>query len=640
MATASVTAYYNSASGYVGYVGGARTVRFKFTTGASGATSLSFATKNMDNNFADDPSTWSTAANFRFAVSTNANAYNGYYGMAGKACNVTVGTGLSGSVTQNFLPNTTYYLFIFPNSTGYYDWYINGLTGNVVTLTGTYATASTVDVSDGYFGQEMAFTINRNSTGYTHTLIVQVDDDAPLTLYSKTSDYPTLTWTPILAQYASSITDKASVPLTVTLETYNGNTKIGESDTKTVALSFRAEDVGPTASGTWYAHAPLNESLGSNVNAYINEISKSRVTFTPAGITLGTGASLAKLSVTADDVTVDADMTQSTITADTPILSGETVLHITATDSRGFQLTADVTITPDAYSPPAVTDVTYFRCDSQGAASADGTYLSLTATVRCSVVENLNNVSVNRWIRRLSGTYGNPTAMTLDSSTKQVSADGTTFTISTNTVIISSVDADVSWEVKVGVTDTVGNSSETTRQVPTRSWAMKFNSTATAVGFGKAPEHTNALEIPSGWEIYFGMKSLLDRFYPVGSIYQSTDSTNPHDFMGGTWVAIGEGKVLVGAGNGYTAGDTGGEAAHTLTKAELPAEKIDIHTEVSSTDYPVMLYNTNAASGSQWPLATYGANGVAQLKTEPLGSGTAHNNMPPYLVVYMWVRTA
>jgi microcystin-dependent protein len=128
--------------------------------------------------------------------------------------------------------------------------------------------------------------------------------------------------------------------------------------------------------------------------------------------------------------------------------------------------------------------------------------------------------------------------------------------------------------------------------------------------------------------------------YPVGSIYLSTTkNTSPADIFGGTWQPIG-GTFLLGADSTYTAGDTGGEAAHTLTKAELPAEKIDIHTEYSGTDYPVMLYNTNAASGSQWPLATYGANGVAQLKTEPLGSGTAHNNMPPYLVVYMWVRTA
>ncbi|MDR1734694.1 MAG: hypothetical protein LBR73_07445 [Oscillospiraceae bacterium] len=51
---------------------------------------------------------------------------------------------------------------------------------------------------------------------------------------------------------------------------------------------------------------------------------------------------------------------------------------------------------------------------------------------------------------------------------------------------------------------------------------------------------------------------LFDAFYPVGAIYQSTDSANPSAKFGGTWTALAPGRVLVSAGTGYTVGATGG----------------------------------------------------------------------------------
>lgn len=62
--------------------------------------------------------------------------------------------------------------------------------------------------------------------------------------------------------------------------------------------------------------------------------------------------------------------------------------------------------------------------------------------------------------------------------------------------------------------------------------------------------------------------------YPIGSIYISTSSTNPSEFIGGKWEAYGQGRTLVGTGtngNTYTAGSTGGEYEHTITTDELPA---------------------------------------------------------------------
>lgn len=120
--------------------------------------------------------------------------------------------------------------------------------------------------------------------------------------------------------------------------------------------------------------------------------------------------------------------------------------------------------------------------------------------------------------------------------------------------------------------------------------------------------------------------------YPIGSIYMSTEDTSPDTLFGGTWERI-TGRFLLGAtdngssGASQAAGRTGGEATHTLTENEMPA-----HTH----PIPYTTYNTST-SGTSRRFAAYSGSTVS---TGSAGSGAAHNNMPPYLSVYMWKRTA
>lgn len=113
--------------------------------------------------------------------------------------------------------------------------------------------------------------------------------------------------------------------------------------------------------------------------------------------------------------------------------------------------------------------------------------------------------------------------------------------------------------------------------------------------------------------------------YPVGSIYMSTVNVNPATLFGGTWEQL-EDRFLLGAGTTYTAGDTGGEAEHTLTENEMPSHRHNLH-DVGST-----------GTGT----STYGGVRLNQVfannYTNYVGGGQAHNNMPPYIVVYMWKR--
>ncbi|MBS6418876.1 MAG: hypothetical protein KH372_08675 [Olsenella uli] len=124
----------------------------------------------------------------------------------------------------------------------------------------------------------------------------------------------------------------------------------------------------------------------------------------------------------------------------------------------------------------------------------------------------------------------------------------------------------------------------------------------------------------------------LDAMWPVGSIYQSTRPTDPGTFLGGTWVRL-EGRFLLGAGAAHAPGQTGGEEEHTLTVAEMPRHQHRLWTSAE-----------NSGSGNWWSYVCERAKGiwfgVEETQIEPSGSSRPHNNMPPFLAVYMWERTA
>ena len=123
---------------------------------------------------------------------------------------------------------------------------------------------------------------------------------------------------------------------------------------------------------------------------------------------------------------------------------------------------------------------------------------------------------------------------------------------------------------------------------------------------------------------------LNSKIYPVGAIYMSTVSTSPASLFGGTWEQL-ENRFLLGAGS-KSAGATGGEETHTLTQAEMPRHTHSVNAVYPFTaggSYPYVPYtNTNTPYGE--------FSGVVS----ETGGSDAHNNMPPYLVVYMWKRVA
>lgn len=123
------------------------------------------------------------------------------------------------------------------------------------------------------------------------------------------------------------------------------------------------------------------------------------------------------------------------------------------------------------------------------------------------------------------------------------------------------------------------------------------------------------------------IEDIFNRIYPIGSIYTSVNSINPHELFGGTWEQIKD-TFLLSAGDTYPAGSTGGEATHTLTINELP-------------EHNHAIYIDDPGTGGKWgPTGTVQQSTSRFTSTGNAGGNQPHNNMPPYLVVYVWKRTA
>lgn len=129
----------------------------------------------------------------------------------------------------------------------------------------------------------------------------------------------------------------------------------------------------------------------------------------------------------------------------------------------------------------------------------------------------------------------------------------------------------------------------------------------------------------------------LSAAWPVGSVFIAVVSTSPATLLGfGTWSAFAAGRVLVGLDSGDTDFDaveeTGGAKTHTLLAAEMPAHShlipdVRDATTGGSTTQIAKTQDTSSTTGTL-------------INTASTGGGGAHNNVQPYIVVYMWKRTA
>ena len=161
---------------------------------------------------------------------------------------------------------------------------------------------------------------------------------------------------------------------------------------------------------------------------------------------------------------------------------------------------------------------------------------------------------------------------------------------------------------------------------------------------------------PATNQLFFqtvGTNFVLDNVYPIGSIYMNVNSTNPGTLFGGTWELI-QGKFLLGMSSSYPAGSSGGEEAHTIIEGEMPSHgnhlmQGSLYQELAENASNDSSYRSNTLYLPKTAFVSTGNinrgwkdwNGGEMYPAGTLkGGGNPHNNMPPYLSVYIWKRTA
>ena len=131
--------------------------------------------------------------------------------------------------------------------------------------------------------------------------------------------------------------------------------------------------------------------------------------------------------------------------------------------------------------------------------------------------------------------------------------------------------------------------------------------------------------------------NLLDIIYPVGSVYITFSATSPVDAVGGTWELLKDTFLYSSAD---ATGTAGGEKTHLLTIDEMPSHNHGISHPivVPWQNYIHTVWNRMQGTGSGQDV--YGEANDNVVKTDSVGNSKAHNNMPPYITVHIYRRTA
>ena len=500
--------------------------------------------------------------------------------------------------------------------------------GSVALATIPRATTPTVSASSVDMGGSVTFTLNRASTSFTHTLTYSF---AGATGTIGTELTTSKAWT--VPDLASKIPSKTSDVCTITCITYNGTTEIGRK-TLTMTLNVPAS-VKPTVTLTV---AEAVADVASKVGVYLKGLSKLNITATGSG---ASGSTISAYSISANGTTYNT----STVTTGYLATAGSMTITATVTDTRGRTGTASKTITVVDYKKPYVTSFDFYRSDSTGAELSDGNYLRVGYSVGITEITGNTPTYTLSYKKKSDTTY---TSQTLTSKS--------------GTAILSGINTDYSYDIKLEVKDAF-NTTSVLGEVGTAFTLMDYHSSGRGMAIGKVAETEGILEIDipvvfnkavSGIDtgatidINDEKTKIVNMIYPVGAIYMSVNATSPATLFGGTWVQIKD-RFLLSAGDTYSAGTTGGSATHTLTVAEMPTHTHTQNAHSHSTRYKgfdlssdkegYMVLRRNETADGYDGTDTDGAIS-ATATNQNTGGGGSHNNMPPYLTVYVWKRTA
>ena len=414
-------------------------------------------------------------------------------------------------------------------------------------------------------------------------------------------------------------------------------------------------------------------SLGSQIPSATSGVCKvTCTTYTSAGASVGSVTTSVTLTIPSYTPTVTGITLTGNSLLSSTYVSGKSTVTVAATVGTSYGAnTKSITTVIDGKTYSGLPFTT--SALSSGSKSAQITFVDTrdkSVTVTSSAIQvyaySLPNISTFILARQSDGTTVIATVKGSIASVNnkngksiKVTLNGVTNTITSSsytidaTTTFTNVSTDKTFAAKAVFTDSyVSVSREST--LPTVAVTMDFYKDGNGIALGKVAESSDLLDVAwnqrirknltvdgtftatgglsIGENLTVGGKTLLNFIYPVGSIYMSVNATSPETLFGGTWAQLKD-RFLLGVGDTYSNGTTGGEATHTLSVNEIPAHNhsYGVYDANSSTKLEInhMSAYCGVQNGTGWGSNTLFA-----------GGGEAHNNMPPYLAVYMWKRTA
>ena len=521
--------------------------------------------------------------------------------------------------------------------------YYDNISANATITLDSIARASSVSATSVDMGIASTISISKTSASFTHTLTYSFGNMTG-TIATKTTATK-VSWTPPLS-LAGQIPNVTSGVGTITCITYNGNTKIG-SKTCTLTLSVPAS-IKPVI--TSLTATRIDGNVPSSWELYVQ--TKSKVKLTINGASGSYGSSIKSYSISGGGYSGTA----STLTTGFLNTAGNITFYATVTDSRGrVSTTATVSISVTEYAPPYLNSTLSQRCLSNGTLDDDGTYIRGLVSYGYSSCGGKNILTRSVAYKKTADEVWTNAGISFVS--------GTAFTFGGG-----QISTETSYDIQYSLTDAFGT---ITGQdiVSTAAVVMDFKSGGKGVAIGKVSEIDHCFEVSEKWDVkVYGklLKDYIQEFsktvYPVGSIYMSVNGTNPATFFGGTWVQLKD-RFLLGAGDSYGNGSMGGSATVALQISQIPAHShaatfsngktssSGAHKHTLGADYDgaggsgyATIHKSStgaqhmAGTTSNAGTHTHTVTGTVSVKNT--GGGGAHNNMPPYLTVYMWKRTA
>lgn len=465
--------------------------------------------------------------------------------------------------------------------------------------------ASTVAATDAFVESVCMVAVSRKNADYTHSIALFCNGyEAYLTGDGKLADTEqklaeTTIGFSVPALFYALMPDSPTATVSLTCRTYKGDMQIGAPQGTEFILTARQSLCAPEAALTVEDVAEQTLALTGNSGVLVRYASSARCTLAARGV--NSARILSKQIGGAEgDMRIYEQVETDTFTA-------------LVTDSRGYSTQVQKQLPMVPYIQLTV-NATAKRVDpTSGKAELTvwGNYFDGSFGARENQLSLICQVG-NRQIT-LAPTVGE------DSYRAQILIEDLDYT-ATHFLTVTGEDGIMQKETVVMVKP----------GIPVFDWGEK--------------DFAFHVPVYANGGICMGGKPLWEHIYPVGSIYMSVLEADPAALFGGTWERLKD-RFLLSAGDRYLAGEQGGAAEHSLTVAQMPSHGHNLIRPqwfiADGDGEKSTIYNDNwGAIYGTTASATKAYLDIGEASMEPAGAGQAHNNMPPYLAVYMWKRVA